>query len=413
MHVVIIGAGIIGLACAHAFVRQGIRTTIIDRDPGGDKASLGNAGGLAVTEVVPASMPGLLWKVPRWLLDPLGPLSLDWRSLPAMAPWLVRFAQVSRPRETARLCNALAALHAPAVDDTRALLHAIGLGHDLHERGALAVYESIRGFAADAREWALRRAFGVTCHELSGDEARAMEPALGPLVLRAVFMPQWAHVSDPRRIVDGLRHWVVSHGAALVAGEVAAIDPSGHLRLRNGSVLAFDRVIVAAGAWSGVLSRPLGDRTLLASERGYNTTIAAPGIRLDREIIFAERKFVATPLSCGLRIGGAAEFAHADAPANDARARVLLGLARRYLPGVQGEGTPWMGVRPTTPDSLPVIGRSPRHRNVFYAFGHGHYGLTHAATTARLLHALVTDRPASVPLAPYSIGRFSKRGTVD
>ena len=147
---------------------------------------------------------------------------------------------------------------------------------------------------------------------------------------------------------------------------------------------------------------------LLESERGYNTTLPDPGIQLRAEVIFAERKFVATPLAPGLRIGGAAEFAGLEAPPNYARCDALLSLAARYLPGLRADGgTQWMGHRPTTPDSLPVIGRSPRRRDVFYAFGHGHTGLTLGPTTGRLIAGLVAGRPSPLDLAPFAIERFS------
>jgi D-amino-acid dehydrogenase len=147
---------------------------------------------------------------------------------------------------------------------------------------------------------------------------------------------------------------------------------------------------------------------LLESERGYNSTLPDPGITLHRQLIFAERKFVATPLSCGLRIGGAAEFGGLNAPANFKRSRALVELAHRYLPELRIEGgTNWAGHRPTTPDSLPVIGMSKGHPKVCYAFGHGHLGLTQAATTGRLITDLIVGRRPAIDLSPYDIGRFN------
>ena len=169
-------------------------------------------------------------------------------------------------------------------------------------------------------------------------------------------------------------------------------------------------MVVAAGAWSGLLARRLGDRVLLESERGYNTTLPDPGVSLSREVIFAERKFVATPLSCGLRIGGAAEFGGLERTPNHKRSRMRATLPGRYLPGLRTDGgCAWAGHRPATPDSLPVIGASPTHPDVIYAFGHGHLGLTQAATTGRRVADIVAGRPAVVDLTPYFISRF-KRG---
>ena len=408
--VAVIGAGIVGLAVAHALVRDGARVTVVDRDPGGDKASFGNAGGIGVTECVPASVPGLLMKVPGWLLDPLGPLAIRPAHAPRLARWLWRFSRAGTPSEVARISTALAALNDRVYDDLIPLLDDIGLAGDLHRRGALTVYESEAGFRGDQAEWALKRKLGVSVEELSGAQARAMEPALGPIVQRAVFAPQWSHVDDPKRIVDALGEHLRARQVRFVTGRALRIEPGANgatVVLDGGGTLAADTVVVAAGAWSGELARSLGDRVLLESERGYNTTLPDPAVTLQREVIFAERKFVATPMTCGLRIGGAAEFGGLEAIADHRRSSALVTLARRYLPDLATEGgTPWSGHRPATPDSLPVIGRSPRHPSVIYAFGHGHLGLTHAATTGRLIGDLAAGRSTPVDLTPYAIARF-------
>jgi D-amino-acid dehydrogenase len=408
--VLVIGAGVVGLGCAFHLLKDGRSVAIVDRDPEGDKASFGNAGGIGITEVVPAAVPGVFWRVPGWLLDPLGPLALRPSHAPRLIPWLLHFSRSAAPREVRRISAALAALNLRVYDDLVPMLAETGLSGELHRKGALSVYETDAGHRRDSTEWALKRSLGIETSEISGDEARRMEPALGPIVERAIFTPQWGHVSDPKRIVDGLRRWLQAKGVEFVQGEVTAIAISGTAAaaLADGRALSAHKIVVAAGAWSGSLARGLGDPVLLESERGYNTTLPTPGIALEREVIFAERKFTATPLSCGLRIGGAAEFAGLTAPANYRRSRALVTLARRYLPALDvSGGTEWMGHRPATPDGLPVMGPSPRHPRVFYAFGHGHVGLTQAATTGRLIAELVGGKPPVVHLGPYSIARFA------
>ncbi len=411
LSVIVVGAGIVGLATAFHLRSAGAAVTLVDRDPEGDKASLGNAGGIAVTEVSPIAATGLAWRLPGWMLDPLGPLAVRPRHLPRLVPWLIRFAKAARPGEAKRIAAALAALNARTYDDLLPMLAQTGLLGELHRVGALTVYESERGFQRDAADWNLKRSFGIVVEPMTGEAARAMEPALGSMICRAMFTPQWSHVDDPRRIVEGLRGWLRRNGAAIVAGTVGRVlAPDGQtagLAMQGGETLRADRVVVAAGAWSGLLARRLGDPVLLESERGYNTTFPDPGVMLDREVIFAERKFVATPLSCGLRIGGSAEFGGLDARADHRRSTALATLAARYLPGLRtAGGARWDGHRPATPDSLPVIGPSPTHPGVIYAFGHGHLGLTQAATTGRLVADLVGGRPPPVDLAPYSITRF-------
>ena len=403
---VVIGAGIVGLSTAYHLHADGHAVTVVDRDPEGDRASSGNAGGIGISEIVPASVPGLIWRVPGWLVDPLGPLSVRWRHLPALLPWLWRFLRSGDPAEVERITAALATLAARCYDDLVPLLATLGLSADLHRLGALTVYETTAGFARDRAEWNLKRRHGIVAEELTGEQAREREPALGPLVRYAIATPQWAHVSDPAGITRRLLQWLATRGVAVRRGE--ALGAEGRmLRLSDGSELPFAALIVAAGAWSGRLARSFGDRVLLESERGYNTTLPAPGVELRAEVIFGERKFVATPLAMGLRIGGAAEFAGLEAPPEPARCDALLALAKLYLPGLRAEGgTRWMGHRPTTPDSLPVIGRSPRRRDVLYAFGHGHTGLTLGPTTGRLVADLVAGRSPPLDLAPFAIGRF-------
>jgi D-amino-acid dehydrogenase len=404
--VVIVGAGIVGLGCAYHLLQDGHRVTILDRDPEGDRASDGNAGGIAVPEIVPASSPGLWARVPGWLIDPLGPLSIRPSHLPKLLPWLNRFLRSGSRRSVEAGARALAALNARTYDDLGPMLDAIGLAGDLHRVGALCVYESEAGLARDQAEWDLRASLGVAFARVSGDQARATEPALGPRVKCAIELPTWSHVSDPKRIVTSLRDWVRSRGAAIVAGEATDIG-AADVVTSQGRRVAFETCVVAVGAWSAMLAKRIGDRALIESERGYNATLPAPGVALSREIIFAERKFVATPLAAGLRIGGAAEFAGLDAPANFRRSEALLALARLYLPGLRSEGAAvWMGQRPATPDSLPIIGRSSRRRNILYACGHGHLGLTQAATTGRLIADLIGERTPPIDMTPYSIERF-------
>lgn len=404
--VIVIGAGIVGLSCAHALLADGHDVTVLDRDPPGDKCSFGNAGGIGVTEIIPASVPGLVWKVPGWLFDPLGPLSLRIAHFSKLVPWLLRFLRAGSWEEVERITAALSTLSARTYADLLPLLAELDLTEELHRVGALWVYETREGFEADGRFRELRRRHGLICEEISGDEARRMEPALGEAVRYAMFTPQWSHVSDPKRIVDRLRIHLKARGVAMVEADVTAIAGT-EVITGGGRRLSFDRLVIAAGAWSGRLARLIGDKALIESERGYNTTLPSPGVALSREVIFAERQFVATPLDMGLRIGGAAEFAGLDAAPNYARSDALAELAKRYMPGIRTEGgRRWMGHRPTTADSLPVIGRAPKRGDVFYAFGHSHTGLTFGPTTGRLIAELVAGCKTSVDVTPFAIERF-------
>jgi D-amino-acid dehydrogenase len=411
LHVAVIGAGIIGLAVAYHLEQGGARVMIIDRDPHGDKASFGNAGGIAVTEVIPAAVPGVWWRSIGWMLDPLGPLAIRPARIPNLIPWLAHFAMSGRPQEVDRISRAIAVLNSRVYEDLLPMLESAGLAGELLRNGALSLYETEAGYRKGSADRECMRSRGVIFEELTGMEARKIEPALGPLVQRAIFLPQWSHIKDPIRLMKGLSNWLWSRGVVFRQGKVQRILVDSNnvpqLQLENGEKAPVDKVVLAAGVWSKELAYQLGDKVLLESERGYNATLPKCGIVLRRQLIFAQRKFVATPLSCGLRIGGAAEFGGLHAPANFKRSQALVELAKRYLPDLQTDGSAnWTGHRPATPDSLPVIGMSRRYANVLYAFGHGHLGLTQAATTGRLIAELALNKRRSIDLTPYSIRRF-------
>lgn len=408
---IVVGAGIVGLSCAWSAQRRGWRVTLVDRDFEGDRASHGNAGGIAVSECIPLCLAGLGLKPLQWLLDPLGPLAIRASHAPRLLPWFLALRKVARPDNYQRIASALAALNAFALRDFEAMLTDIGLGGDLHKLGALTVYETQAAFAHDSAEWALKRSLGVRWRDVGAEELRTLEPGLAPVFAKAVMLQDWAHVNDPLSIVSALRQRLQSLGAELVTGEAAALSLSSPERpavlLAGGRRFEADKMVVAAGAWSARLAQTVGDKALLESERGYNTTLPASASRLRREVIFAERKFVATPLAIGLRIGGGAEFAGLAAPANYRRSSALLQLARRFLPGLDESGArQWMGHRPATPDSLPVIGPSRANPRLLYAFGHGHLGLTQSVTTGELIGALLAGSQPAVDLAPYAINRF-------
>lgn len=411
--VVVIGSGIVGLACAWSALKDGATVAIVDRDFEGDRTSHGNAGGIAVTESTPSSVQGLFFKAAKWLFDPLGPLALNWKHVPSALPWLLEFQRASNKDRFRSISYALAKLNNRVYDDIVPMFQDIGAMNTFYRRGALTVYETDEAFNADASEWAFKRELGVRWKAMTAAQVRECEPSLAPVFTHGVFLEDWSQIGNPKQLVTQLRNRVRELGARFVQGTVAALDPADALApaavLATGERVKGRRLVVATGAWSAGLAASIGDRVLLDSERGYNTTLPAHGISLSREVIFAERKFVATPLDIGLRIGGAAEFAGLEAPPNYKRSDALLTLGKRFLPGINDQGAvKWMGHRPATPDSLPVIGRSPRVPSIVYAFGHGHLGLTQSATTGALVADLLADRTPRIALDEYSIGRFRK-----
>ncbi len=408
---VIVGAGIVGLCCAYHLLRTGFRVTIIDRALDDDRASNGNAGAIAIAEILPVPEPGIARRVPGFLCDPLGPLSIRLSYLPSLWPYLRHFLAAANVQDFRAGAKAMASLLATAMDDHEAILQSTGLSSLLYRQGGLFVYRSEAGRRFDESGWALRRELGIHAEPIGRTDIEFLEPALGPEAQCGYFTEDWAYYGDPMALciglLDYLRKAEVKIIAETVEGFELADEASPSLIISNHERIAFDHLVIAAGAWSNKLSHQLGDPFPLESERGYNTTLPFPGVDVQHMITFAEDHFVTTPMDMGLRIGGAVEFAGLKAPPNYARSKALIKLAQYYLPDLQTEGgTEWMGHRPSTPDSLPVIGRSSHHRKIYYAFGHGHLGLTGSATTGRIIASLVCGCSAEIDLTPFRINRF-------
>lgn len=405
----VVGGGIVGLACALRLQTAGQQVLLVERERLAAGASRGNAGALAFSDVLPLASPGILRQAPRWLLDPLGPLSLRAGHAPAMLPWLWQFWRASQPCRVAASTEAQAALLKLSAAEWPALLRLASAADQVREGGNLHLYDNAAQWRASQSGWAQRAAHGIAFSNLEGTEAlAALQPGLAPALKHGVFVPHWQTVDDPLRLCRSLAQAFLARGGRLAKAEGKALWREARglmLQLGDGSLLLAQRVLLCAGPWSHRLAASLGERFPLETERGYNTTLPPGAFALQRQLTFPSHGFVVTPIAGGVRVGGAVEFAGLEAPANYARADAMLAKARRFLPGLHTEGgTQWMGCRPSLPDSLPVIGPSPADGRLFYAFGHGHLGLTQAAATARLATAWATtgDRPP----AAFSAERF-------
>lgn len=410
-HATVIGAGIVGMSVACFLQREGFRVTVVDRSGPGEGCSWGNAGGIALTEVVPQALPGVVWQIPKWLMDPLGPLAVRWRHLPALLPWLAAFLAAGRRSAVVRTAAAAALLCHRVEQDCETLFTAAGVRHLWSDRHCLRLYDTREQYEAEAFEWQLRADNGFPGTYVPGPALRELEPALAPDFHCGMVYEGWRHVTDPYRVVLALAEMFARDGGDIRRGEVRHIEVDGNraaaLVLGDGSRLPVEALVIAAGAWSARLARGLGEDILLESERGYHLTLPDAGVMPTRQVSHAGRHMVITPMAMGLRLAGTAEFAGLDAPPDWRRAQVLAEVAKRIYPGLNtAGGTEWMGHRPATPDSLPVIGPARRFANAWYAFGHGHLGLTWGPTTGRLVAQLMAGRPTNIDLAPFRSDRF-------
>lgn len=404
----VVGAGIVGVSCALCLQRAGRSVVLIDRDEPGNGASFGNAGNFATWGVLPLNAPGLVLRVPGMLASSTGPLAIKWRGLPAVTPWLVQFLLACEPSRVEAASRALAALMARAEAAAMPLFEAAGGQDLLSPRGIMHLYPDARAAADGARDNARMTGLGVALTGLSRDEALDLEPNLAPAFHSAVMWDEAFSIRDPRALVQRMaRHFAASGGTA-VQDEVIDIreDATGMtVGTASQSFTARD-VVIAAGAWSKRIPGAAPDRMLLDTERGYHVVFPGGGNQISRSVGWGGSGFYMTPMAGGLRAAGTVELGGLDAPPSKKRLAMIASQVRRLLPDLGPHEGEWLGFRPSLPDSLPVIGRSPRTPGIVYAVGHQHLGMTLGGVTGEIVAAIVTGQAPPVDIAAFAPDRF-------
>ena len=412
-HVVIIGTGVVGACCATYLQEQGARVTLIDRQPPGDDgaSSFGNAGVLASASFVPTPAPGMLAKIPGWLLKEDGPLSIRWSYLPKLLPWLVRFVKAGGDAlHQKKAADALAALHASTLDLHSRVAREAGVPELVAPVEYLHVYASEKAYAEAGRGLDMYRERGVDFEVLGRGELHEAEPDLATHYVKGVRIKGQGRTLNPGRLIRAYVDSVVANGGEFRLAEVTDIEVSASrvkaVRTGDGAIEG-DAFVLSAGAFSRGFAGRLGLDLPLDTERGYHVTFPDPGVTVSHAVMEAEGKFVANPMEMGLRFAGTVELAGVNAPPNPRRSEAIERLAKRMYPKLRLEGaTRWMGRRPSMPDGLPVIGPSPRHENLWLAFGHGHTGMIAGPMTGRIVAGMITGPMPNIDVTPYRADRF-------
>ena len=380
--IAVIGAGVVGTACALSLQRAGHQVTLIDRDEPGRGCSFGNAGHIATEQGVPLASLDTIKQLPSMLLNRTGPLAIRPGVLPQLAGgWAWRFLMAARPADHARGAKVLGDMADHAMADLRDILAGTPAKMRLIERGHHLVWQHKR---PDLPLEAWR------------DGAWPYLPdAVKSRIKGGMTYLQTGHVTSPHQVVIGMRDAFLQQGGQELRMEVTAIDD-----------VKADQILIATGVDAGQLLKPLGYQVPLVAERGYHIAQMGRGEFLDRPIVFHERNIIVTPMQGELRATTTTEFSPRHAAPNPRRWELLKSHIKAV--GLWEEGVEtreWMGNRPTLPDYLPVIGRSQRHPGLFFAFGHQHLGLTLSGTTARLVRDMLSG--SGEPPPELSIERFN------
>ena len=408
-HVVVIGAGIVGVSAAIWLRRAGAEVTLVDRAEPGRGTSHGNGGVLAAAGVAPVTGPGLLRKSPGMLRDPEFPLFLRWPYLPRLLPWLRRYMAHANDRDTRRISAGLVPIVSDSVAQHKALCADLGLEDWVRDSDYCFAYTNRAAFEAEAYTWALRREAGFEPEIIEGGAVREFDPAYGPQITCIARLADHGFIADPGSYVRALAKAFEKMGGTIRQAEVqdvAITDEEVTSVLTDQGPLPCDDVLLATGVWSKALMRKLGINVPLESERGYHIVFKDAEGGPSRPTMMAAGKFVATPMAEGLRCAGIVEFGGLEAGASKAPLALLRRQAKAAFPHLTAtEEIEWLGHRPAPSDSLPLIGQIGTSR-VYTAFGHHHIGLTGGPKTGRLIAGLITGQTPNTDLTPYHPQRF-------
>jgi D-amino-acid dehydrogenase len=410
-HVLICGAGAIGL-CSALFLRErGYEVTVLERDsPGnGDGCSFGNAGMIAASHCTPLAAPGAIGLGLRWLLDPASPLYIRPRLDLDLAAWILRFVRSANREHVDRAGPVLRDLLLASRELYEQLADRCGNGFGLVKRGMLMLCRTRSGLEEETRAARRARELGLPVEIVSSSRAAELDDGIGMDITGAVFYPLDCHL-DPRLLMRKLTELAVNAGVTVrwstqIEGwrtegvrVIAASTPQGELTA--------DEFVVAAGSWSAEVLRTLGCRLLLQGGKGYSFTMANPPQMPRLCSILSEARVAVTPMGAALRIGGTMEFAGLDRSISEPRTQAIAAVTAQYFPGLRAQDIaqvrPWAGLRPCSPDGLPYIGRFARYSNLCVGAGHAMLGISLAPVTGQLVAQILTGERPRIALEPLS-----------
>ncbi|MDP2562501.1 FAD-binding oxidoreductase [Psychrobium sp. 1_MG-2023] len=414
-HIAVIGAGVIGLTTALLLQKEGYCVTLFDGQGIAQGASSGNAGHFATEQVFPLSDPALLSQLPRMLLDPLGPFKIQPNYLCKAVPWFLRFMLEMTQRNRQNNSEAIMALNSHAIASWQRLISDIETDSGLTMQGSMVTYENTSQESI-LKTMALYKTKGVDVEYLDSEAVRQIEPLLNSNIKGALLFNSVAHTVNPGKLCQDIAEYFLNQGGTFIKENITCVTqdnrPVIHTTVKPYQV---DKVVLCVGAHSKKLVADLGYKVPLETERGYHLMLPIQ-VGIKRPVASDDRKFIMTPMREGLRLAGTVEFGGLENLPDYRRSEILLTHAKAMFVDIPelaqlslAQLSPqarWMGLRPSLPDSVPIIDKSPLNENILFNFGHQHLGLTWAAISAELIVQLVSNDTGLIDMTPYRVDRF-------
>jgi D-amino-acid dehydrogenase len=407
---IVLGAGIVGTSVALHLAKRGMSVALVDKRGPGEETSYGNTGVIVGASVFPTAFPRSLKKLIQVALKRAPEANYHWGDLMKIAPWLWSYYRFSTLEKLKDSAVKLRPLMAHSVAEHEALMAESDALKYLRKTGWMTLYRSDAAYDAMKPQLEFGAHIGVAAQELDTAGALALEPNLSPVFRHALMWPDVASLSNPLAVTRAYAKRFQALGGVFVNGDARSLhraDGRWRVDTEDGPVDSAETV-VALGPWAPDLLEPLGIKLPLGIKRGYHRHYNAKGnAALSRPIIDTQYGYALTPMEQGIRLTTGAEFASRDAAPTPVQFDRLLPAARDLFPlGEPNEAEPWLGRRPNMPDSLPVLGRAPGQQGLWLAFGHGHWGLTMAGVTGRLIGEMMTGTTPFTDPAPYRAERF-------
>ena len=410
--ILVAGAGISGVSAAIWLQRAGHRVTLVDREGPASGTSHGNAGVLAAGAVMPIVMPGIWKKAPGMVFDRDAPLFLRWSYLPRVLPFFARLLRMTTSDHVARYARSMTDLLGDSLAQHQSLSAGTTAARYVHAEDYCFGYAKHADYVADQKVWSLRRDNGFVDEVIAGPEYAKRDPFYAHQFETIVACKDHGRISDPGAYVRALADHFVEQGGVLLQADLQDVEMTDGqctgLLTSEGRMTA-DHIVLTLGAWSGPVMRKLGLRNLaFESERGYHIELVNPSHMPKGPMMISAGKFVVTPMEGRIRCAGVVEFGGLSAPASRAPFDMLRRYIAKLLPDVTWEDeVEWMGHRPSTADSLPLIGPVDPAGKVYAGFGHQHVGLTAGPKTGRMIADMISGRRPNVDMSPFDPNRWA------
>ena len=406
--VIIVGGGITGISTAENLRREGINVTLIDKiEPGEEKqTSYGNAGLLAISSIIPISSPNLWKKLPKYLFSSNSPVSIKWSYFPKLLKWLVPFMKNCSKEKFLSIVNSLNELTYDSVNQHKLLSKGTKAEKYIKTGDIKVLFKSKNDFLILEDEFNLRKKYGFKFFHLNRKEILINDPLISSNYNFALSFPNHGWLTSPSKYIKTLKDHFVDNGGKFLKDEVLNLEENFILTKDCGKLKA-DKIVVCAGVWSGKFLKKIDHFVNIESEKGYHIVLKNVNHMPPSPYMINDLKLAVTPMEKGLRFAGRVEFSGVDSYPSEEQFQIIRNGIRNIYPKLKWEGEEiWSGQRPSTTDSLPVLGESKKYQNLYFAFGGQHVGMTIGPKLGKITADLIIGRKPNVSLSEFSHDRF-------